>query len=373
MDEKSCLEKNTITVSASNGAPYKICLRESFADLKSLLCELGCKGHRICIVTDSNVAPLYLTEVKKAVQSACGNVFEFIFPAGEASKTLDTVQELYEKLILSEFDRHDFLLALGGGVVGDLTGFAAATYLRGIKFIQVPTTLLSQIDSSIGGKTGVDFDSYKNMVGAFCQPSLVYINIDTLYSLPDEQFASGMGELLKHGLIADEAYYDWTISHMDKIKSRDPDVLIAMVQRSCEIKRDVVELDPEERTGERAKLNFGHTLGHAIEKMTDFQLLHGQCVALGCLAAAYISKNRGLISPEELEKIRETNLLFDLPVSFEGPEASEIVKATRKDKKMDAGSIRFVLLNRPGEAAVVSDVTDQEMEDAVNYIRTSRG
>ncbi|MCD7763460.1 MAG: 3-dehydroquinate synthase [Lachnospiraceae bacterium] len=361
-----------ITVKTEANAPYKICLQDSFKKLPAYLAEIGCEGHRLCIVTDSNVAPLYLEEVKRTAASCCSAVGVFMFPAGEENKTLDHVRELYEVLIQAGFDRHDFLLALGGGVVGDLTGFTAATYLRGIRFIQVPTTLLSQIDSSIGGKTGVDFDSYKNMVGAFHQPSLVYINIKTLHTLPDEQFASGMGELLKHGLILDADYYEWTIDHMSEIEERKYSILLIMVARSCELKQSVVEKDPKETTGDRALLNFGHTIGHAIEKLKDFQLLHGECVALGIVAAAWISWQRGMIEEEEFYEIRDMNVGFGLPISFEGPTAEEIVAATKKDKKMNAGKVRFVLLDKIGHAVVVPDVTDEEMADAIRSIRYER-
>lgn len=358
-----------ITVRTEGNTPYQICLQDSFRKLSVYLRAIGCEGHRICVVTDSNVAPLYLQEVMQAVKECTDTVLSFELPAGEANKTLDHVRELYEVLIQAGFDRHDYLLALGGGVVGDLTGFAAATYLRGIRFIQVPTTLLSQIDSSIGGKTGVDFDCYKNMVGAFHQPALVYINIKTLHTLPDDQFASGMGELLKHGLILDADYYEWVIDHMSDIEDRKFSVLLIMVARSCEIKQFVVEKDPKETTGERALLNFGHTLGHAIEKLKNFELLHGQCVALGTVAAAYISWQRGMIDEEEFYEIRDMNVGFDLPISFEGPTAEEIVAASKKDKKMDSGKIRFVLLDKIGHAVVVPDVSDDEMAEALNFIR----
>lgn len=358
-----------ITVRTEGNAPYRICMQDSFRKLSTYLKDIGCVGHRICVVTDSNVAPLYLEEVMQASSACSDTVLSFELPAGEANKTLDHVRELYEVLIQAGFDRHDYLLALGGGVVGDLTGFAAATYLRGIRFIQVPTTLLSQIDSSIGGKTGVDFDCYKNMVGAFHQPALVYINIKTLQTLPDEQFASGMGELLKHGLILDADYYEWVIDHMSDIEERKFSILLIMVARSCELKQSIVEKDPKETTGERALLNFGHTLGHAIEKLKNFELLHGQCVALGTVAAAYISWQRGMIDEEEFYEIRDMNVGFDLPISFEGPTAEEIVAASKKDKKMDSGKIRFVLLDRIGHAVVVPDVTDEEMTEALNFIR----
>ena len=260
------------------------------------------------------------------------------------------------------------LVALGGGVVGDLTGFAAATYLRGVDFIQIPTTLLSQVDSSIGGKTGVDFACYKNMVGAFHQPKLVYMNISALRTLTDEQFVCGMGEILKHGLIKDSAYYEWTINHMFEIKEREISVLKQMISRSCEIKRDVVEKDPTEK-GERALLNFGHTLGHAIEKLKNFTLMHGQCVAIGYLAAAYISWKRNLISTEEFFEIRDMNIGFGLPVFLEGLDASEIIAATRSDKKMEKGRVKFILLKGIGKAYIDRTVTDAEMMEAVNYLK----
>lgn len=215
----------------------------------------------------------------------------FIFPAGEESKTLATVENLYEFLIQNKFERRDMLAALGGGVVGDLTGFTAATYLRGIDFIQIPTSLLAQVDSSIGGKTGVDFRAYKNMVGAFHQPKLVYSCAETLKTLTEQQYISGLGEIIKHGLIKDIAYYHWLKEHKEAILSRDTQTMIEMIEVSCRIKKEVVENDPEE-AGERALLNFGHTLGHAVEKLMNFTMLHGECVAVGMHGAAWHFKRK---------------------------------------------------------------------------------
>ncbi len=356
-----------ITVKTQGNAPYDILLKKSFEDLPGALEDLGCAGHRICIVTDTTVAPLYLEEVSALAKEVCSQVEVFEFPAGEQSKTLATIQSLYEKLILSGFDRKDYLLALGGGVTGDMTGYAAATFLRGIRFIQVPTTLLAQVDSSIGGKTGVDFDRYKNMVGAFHQPSLVYMNIKVLQSLPEDQFANGMAELLKHGIILDADFYEWTIGHMGEIEERDMDTLTEMVSRSCQIKQYIVERDPEEK-GDRAMLNFGHTIGHAIEKLKDFKMLHGECVSLGMVAAAYISWKRGLIDENDFYEIRDMNVAFGLPITFDGLSSQAIVEATKKDKKMDAGKIRFILLRKLGRAYVDTTVTDDEMLEAVNCI-----
>ena len=346
---------------------YPICFEEDFSNLAQVMREEGLADRKICIVTDSNVGPLYEAPVKKALSEVSSDISVFTFEAGEKNKNLDTVSSLYQALISNGLDRKSLLVALGGGVVGDLTGFGAATYLRGIDFIQVPTTLLSQVDSSVGGKTGVDLEQYKNMVGAFHQPRLVYMNLHTLRSLPAEQFACGMGEILKHGLIKDQGYYEWTICHRQEIMDRSLEVLEEMISRSCEIKRDVVEKDPTEK-GDRALLNFGHTLGHAIEKLKNFSLMHGQCVALGSLAASYLSMRRGQITEAELTAIKEANIAFGLPVSVEGVTPEEVVATTRSDKKMEAGKVKFILLNSIGDACIDRSVTDQEMEDAVKYL-----
>ena len=216
---------------------------------------------------------------------------------------------------MERFERRDILIALGGGVTGDLTGYAAATYLRGIGFIQIPTSLLSQVDSSIGGKTGDDFSSYKNMVGAFHQPELVYSNVSTLKSLTKRQYISGLGEIIKHGLIKNAAYYRWLKENREDILARDTAVMMEMIKVSDEIKKNVVESDPFEK-GERAKLNFGHTLGHSVEKLMDFKMLHGECVSIGMAAAAGISYERGLISRDDFDDVINTLEDFMLPVSI---------------------------------------------------------
>ena len=349
---------------------YAIKFSNSFENLAEEIARLGFFGHRLCVVTDSNVAPLYLEEVKSELGRKFSNVSSFVIPAGEQNKTLDQVKKLYEHLILNHFDRKDCLVALGGGVIGDMTGFCAATYLRGIDFVQVPTTLLSQVDSSIGGKTGVDFDSYKNMVGAFHMPRLVYMNLSVLHTLTQEQFSCGMGEILKHGLIKNKEYFTWCMEHADKIQERDYDTLLSMIMESCKIKRDVVEKDPTEK-GNRALLNFGHTLGHAVEKLKDFQLLHGQCVAIGCVAAMKLSAMRGMISPKEVDLVKECFRKFHLPVSVDGITGTDIVAVSKSDKKMEAGKIKFVLLREIGNAYVDKTVADEELLEAAEYILTS--
>ncbi len=348
---------------------YDIVYSTNFEGLIEELTELGFSNRKLCIITDSNVDKLYGEEVKELLTKAgiFNGVCKYAFLAGEASKNLDTVREVYKYLIEEGFDRKDVLLALGGGVVGDLTGFVAATYLRGIDYVQIPTTLLAQTDSSIGGKTGVDFDGFKNMVGAFKMPSLVYMNLSVLKSLDDRQFFSGFAEVMKHGLIKDALFYEWLIENMYEICERDLDVLTEMLMRSCSVKKLVVEKDPTEQ-GDRALLNLGHTIGHAIEKAKNFELYHGECVALGTVAAAYISWKKELLSMDEYYEIRDMFVPFYLPISVDHIEPEEILKLTKSDKKMEAGTIKFVLLKKIGKAVIDRSVTDEEILAAIKEI-----
>ena len=353
-----------------DGKPiYDIVMEENYDKLGKEVAALSVQERRLCVVTDSTVAELYSETVIRQLEPVCKEVHLFVFEAGEKNKNLDTVRKLYEFLIQNHYDRNDMLVALGGGVVGDLCGFTAATYLRGIRFIQVPTTLLSQVDSSIGGKTGVDFDAYKNMVGAFHMPQLVYTAAASLLTLTEEQFACGMGEVIKHGLIMDAGYYEWLQEHREEILARDLSICEQMILISCRIKRDVVEQDPTEQ-GIRGILNFGHTLGHAIEKLMDFKLLHGQCVALGSIAAAYLSAGRGEITMDEAVQIRNVFEQFGLPVSIKdfGLAKEAVIAATKNDKKMDSGKIKFILLHRIGEAFIDRTVTDEQMEQSLDLL-----
>lgn len=350
-----------------NNKPYTIYIDNSFDGFKTIISNLYDGKNKACIITDSNVAPLYLDSFKDEILDCFASVAFFVIDAGEENKNLDSVAAIYEFLTENKFNRKDVLFALGGGVVGDMTGFCAATYMRGIDFIQVPTTLLSQVDSSIGGKTGVDFRQYKNMVGAFKMPVAVLVNTSTLNSLPAEQFASGMGEVLKAGLLKDGSFYEWTINNFMEINDKDEDVINEMIKRSIDIKRLIVEKDPFEK-GDRALLNLGHTAGHAIEKYMDFKYSHGACVALGIIVAAFISYKREMISTEDFYEIRDMFVPFDLPISLDAIDADKIVELTKSDKKADNGFVKFVLLKKIGKAIVVNDVTDDEIKNAVNEL-----
>lgn len=356
-----------ITVHYNEKPIYDIAIEKDFSKLAMKVSELGISGRKLCIVTDSNVGELYADEVKNELEKTGNAVFVYTFRAGEASKNLNTVEDVYEYLIINKFDRKDMIVALGGGVVGDLAGFTAATYLRGIDFIQVPTSLLAQVDSSIGGKTGVDFRAYKNMVGAFHQPRLVYMNLSVLGSLSERLFNSGFGEIIKHGFIRDKEYYTWLKENIQHIKSHDYDALENMIAISCNIKRRVVELDPTEK-GDRALLNFGHTLGHAIEKLKNFELYHGECVVLGMVAALEISRTRQLISDAEYEDAINTFKAYNFPVTVGGISVEDVIKVSKNDKKMDAGKIKFILLDRIGNAYIDKTVTDDEMRAALSKV-----
>ena len=330
-------------------------MTRSFGDIYELL-----KGK--FVLTDDNVYSLYPSLFGSAAH-VC------VTEHGEDFKTLENAGRVLAEMATARLDRKSALVAVGGGVVGDLGGFAAAVYMRGVEWINVPTTLLAQLDSSIGGKTGVDLKGYKNMVGAFHQPKLVYMNLNTLHTLDKEQFACGMAEILKHGLLKDASYYQWLEEHHRSILDRELSALQEMIFRSCQIKADIVKQDPHEK-GPRALLNLGHTIGHAIERKMDFQMLHGQCVALGYTAAAFLSQRRGLIEKDAVDKIEKINGLFQLPAGIKADLSTEdLLETTKKDKKMAQGRVRFILLRKIGEAFVDHTVSEDELRAAIDYLK----
>ena len=367
------MDSQIIHVNNDGKAAYDIILSRDFAAF-----DYGNKDKRLCIVTDSNVAKYCLNDTVASLSRHFKDIITFTFDAGEENKNLETVQDLYAFLIENHFDRKCVLGALGGGVVGDLTGFAAATYLRGIPFIQIPTSLLACVDSSVGGKTGVDFRRYKNMVGAFNMPELVYMNTSLMATLPDREVSCGMAEVIKYGYIMDRDFLDIISQNSGALLAKDPEALGAIVKRCCECKKEVVEEDPYEK-GRRAILNFGHTAGHAVEKAAGFKLNHGECVAIGMNAALYISENRGYISSSDREKALELMICFNLPVTVpkeikSAPELSSaltnqaLIDNMRSDKKTLDGNIRFVLLKETGEAFVCGDVSEDEINKALEVV-----
>ncbi len=370
--------KKNIPVLKDGQINYEIMLRRDFEDLKNLPDVFDASNRKVCIVSDSNVAPIYQKELFDILSLSFKKVECFVLEAGESNKNLSSIEKIYEFLIEKNFDRKDMLVALGGGVVGDMTGFAAATYLRGIDFIQIPTSLLAISDSSVGGKTGVDFKAYKNMVGAFYMPKLVYINVSVLSTLPMRELSCGMAEVIKYGFIMDPNFLNVLDDISADIMKKDIDSLMSVAARSCECKKEVVEEDPNEK-GRRAILNFGHTAGHAIEKACNFALLHGECVAIGMNVAMIISKGRGYIN--EAQYIRGINLLkkYSLPISLSEIKDSlpsftysfkekELIELMLSDKKTLGGKIRFILLKSFGESFISEDITKDEIHDALKVI-----
>ncbi len=345
---------------------YDICFTDSFLNLADELVKINAPK-KLLIVTDTNVEKLYADEVSSLLCDAGFDCGVYAFPAGEENKTMDTILGICGACLENGLDRKSMIIALGGGVVGDMAGFAAAIYMRGISFVQVPTTLLSQSDSSVGGKTGIDFMDSKNILGAFHQPKLVYINVSTLKTLPQIQFVSGMGEVIKHGIIRDKEFYNFIKNNTELISSLDGDTLIKMSKRNCEIKAGVVEQD-EKESGLRAILNFGHTIGHAAESALCFSMTHGECVGLGMVAVCHIAKERGLISETEAEDIKEVLKSYGFKTKTTLPDVSVICSYMKKDKKKSNGKLGFVLPVKIGEVIRTSDVTENEIIKAIEYI-----
>jgi 3-dehydroquinate synthase len=319
--------------------------------------ESGISGGDVLVVSNETVGPLYLDKVKERLGNKSVRSIEL--PDGEQFKTLATAQLVIDELVSMGANRDATLIALGGGVVGDITGFAAACYMRGVSFIQIPTTLLSQVDSSVGGKTGVNHEGGKNLIGAFHQPKLVLIDTDTLSTLPDRELSAGMAEVIKHGAIADIEYFAWLEENVGNILAREPDVLAHTIRRSCEIKAQVVSEDEHER-GKRALLNFGHTFGHAIENSMGYgEWLHGEAVSAGMLMAAML----GNLPEEQWARLKALLHAANLPDKAPAVGSHNLRAAMALDKKVANKSLRFVLLRSLGEAYITTDYSEHSLND----------
>ena len=329
------------------------------ADL--LLPHLGAR--KVVVVTNTTVAPLYAEAISKLLREAGIESSRFEVPDGEQFKNWETLNSVFNFLLEQHSDRMTTLIALGGGVVGDLTGFAAACYQRGVPFIQVPTTLLAQVDSSVGGKTAINHPRGKNMIGAFYQPQAVLADTDTLNTLPDRELAAGIAEVIKYGLIRDPVFFDWLERNIARLSARDPEALAYAIERSCHNKAELVALD-ERETGVRAWLNLGHTFGHAIETGLGFGTwLHGEAVAAGIVLAAELSRRLGWIGSRDVDRIADILSRARLPVAAPDLGVGRYLELMEHDKKVEGGKIRFVLLKSIGEAFVTDDVPDAALSD----------
>ena len=351
---------------------YPIYFENDFKNLARALKEEGLDGRKICIVTDSHVAPLYLDSVKTIFQEISSSVFSFEFEAGEKNKNLSTVQELYKTLIENEMDRKGLLVALGGGVVGDLAGFVASTYMRGIDVCQIPTSLLAQVDSSVGGKTGLNIGNLKNVIGTFYQPKFTYINIDALKTLPHSEFISGMAEVIKYSLIYDYDFLDYLIDNSEKILDKDNETLCYMVEKCIQIKADIVSKD-EKEGGLRKILNFGHTFGHGVEKLC--KISHGEAVSIGMNMAFKLSLEKGCIDESYYNKFIHVCEKFNLPLGFNLPLHKEdeiterdkdkinkeILEIMKNDKKNSFGKINLILPIDFGKVEITDNIDEDEI------------
>jgi 3-dehydroquinate synthase len=320
------------------------------------------RAKRVCIVTNDLVAPLYLKSFKAKLANFI--VDEVILPDGEAEKSLSNFEVIMSHMLAQEHGRDTTLIALGGGVIGDITGFAAACYQRGIDFIQIPTTLLSQVDSSVGGKTAVNHPLGKNMIGAFYQPKAVFIDIDSLDTLPVREFNAGMAEVIKYGILGDRDFFIWLEDHSAAIKSGDKSVLAQMIERCCQCKADIVAKD-ETEAGVRALLNLGHTFGHAIEAEQGYgKWLHGEAVATGMVLAGKLAVAMNLLEVSEYRRMKSLISAFDLPIlAPENMGFAEFIRHMRRDKKNIAGKLRFIIPTAIGKSEIRDDVSQDMLQE----------
>jgi 3-dehydroquinate synthase len=332
---------------------YPIYIGENLLNQPSLF-KPHVKGHLSIIVTNVTVAPLYADQVESSLHQIGQEVVRIVLPDGEAHKNWETLQTIFDGLLKSGADRKSTIFALGGGVVGDMAGFAAASFMRGISFVQIPTTLLSQVDSSVGGKTGINHPMGKNMIGAFHQPVAVLADLSTLKTLPPKELAAGLAEVIKHGAIADEEFLKWIEAHVDELNSCSIPAMAHAVLRSCEIKSSVVAAD-ERESGVRAHLNFGHTFGHAIEAGLGYgEWLHGEAVGCGMVMGAMLSQTLGYITEDEVARLKQIIAQLKLPTIPPAWSSAQYLELMSHDKKSEQGKIKYIVLEKIGLAKVES-------------------
>ncbi|MBI4756907.1 MAG: 3-dehydroquinate synthase [Betaproteobacteria bacterium] len=328
---------------------------------------------RVAVVSNEVVAPLYLERLRRGLAAAGVAVTEIVLPNGEATKSWETLNHIYDTLLAARCERSTTLVALGGGVVGDLTGFAAATYQRGVPFIQVPTTLLAQVDSSVGGKTGINHPRGKNMIGAFHQPLAVVADTNTLDTLPDRELSAGLAEVIKYGLIRDLPFLEWLETNLERLLARDGEALAHAIERSCADKAGIVAAD-EREGGIRALLNLGHTFGHAIEAGMGYGAwLHGEAVAAGTVMAAELSRRLGWLAPGDVERVRALLARARLPVAGPDMAPEQYLDLMGHDKKVSGGKLRLVLLERLGHACIAAAPPRDDILAAIAAIAACSG
>ncbi|MBM3342266.1 MAG: 3-dehydroquinate synthase [Betaproteobacteria bacterium] len=343
---------------------YPIHIGAGLLDEGRLIPENLLKG-KVVVITNVTIAPLYLERVQKALAARGAQCIPVVLPDGEAHKSWETLNTIFDELLKNRCERKTPLIALGGGVIGDLTGFAAATYQRGVPFVQVPTTLLAQVDSSVGGKTAINHPLGKNMVGAFYQPQVVIADMDTLRTLPARELAAGLAEVIKYGFIRDAEFLDWLEKNIERLVALEPEALAFAVERSCQNKAEVVAKD-ERETGDRMLLNFGHTFGHAIEAGMGYgEWLHGEAVGAGMVLAARLSEKLGLLNKADVQRVVDILARAKVPVAAPALGVERYLDLMGHDKKVEGGKIKFILLKKPGEAFICNQYDTQALHDVL--------
>ena len=348
---------------------YEIRIGKGILDRVMLLIAKNHRAARYVIVTDSNVNRLYGQTVRDGMERAGLKASVIEIPAGESSKNISIVMDVAGKLLARGADRETMLVALGGGVVGDLTGFIASVYMRSVPYIQIPTTLIGQLDSAIGGKTAVDLPQGKNLLGTFYQPRAVFADVNFLDTLPDREFCNGLAEMIKYGIIEDESLFRRLEEDMDAVISRDPALLPKMIETCCRIKKSIVEIDEREQ-GLRRILNFGHTLGHALEAASEYKLSHGEGVALGMIAAARLSTRMNYLPVDESDRVKSVIAKAGLPTTIDAAfSTDEVIRRFRADKKKKDDVIHFVLIKKIGMPFVNGSINEQQIGDVLEEMK----
>lgn len=365
MDRPEAAEARvSIDFGDATGRGYDVLVGEGLLRGLPRLLEAACPAHRYALISDQRVADLHAASVENTLRAAGLRVDTFTFPAGEASKTRETWARISDEMFAAGMGRDAAVLALGGGVTGDLAGFVSATFMRGLPLVQIPTSLLAMIDSSVGGKTGVDTPAGKNLVGAFLQPTLVVADTAVLRTLPERELRAGLVEAVKHGAIADEEYYEAIGRQLDDLLRVDVTAITSLIARSVEIKARVVGLD-EREGGQRKMLNFGHTVGHAVEALSGYRLLHGEAISIGMVAEAALGEALGITTPGTADVLRGLLGRMEMPVAPPGEMlAAAIVAHTRSDKKARAGRVEYSLIERVGHAHAAGGRWSVAVEDS---------
>jgi len=358
-----------VNLDKKTSSSYEVRIGFKIIDRIALIIAKNFKAGRYVLITDNCVGSLYAKQMMDSLKDVGLNINLIEFPAGESSKNINTALAIVGSLLELGADRGTMLIALGGGVVGDLVGFIASVYMRGIPYIQIPTTLIGQVDSSIGGKTAIDLPHGKNLLGTFCQPRSVFVDLAFLETLPQKEFNNGLAEIIKYGIIDDEKLFRLLEENMDAVKNRDSALLTKIVENCCRIKKSIVEIDEKEQ-GLRRLLNFGHTLGHAIEALSKYTISHGEGVALGMIAAARISEKKKYLATSQVKRIEEIILRAGLPMKIpQSFSAADIIFRLAMDKKKKDDVVHFILLKKIGMPFVNGGISDKLMGDVIEGIK----